>query len=155
MPFGTALPAGTRQLVTIRFDVAPNASGGLTPLTFSDTPVFREAADANANPVQSKFADGGINILSPTAAEVSVSGKVLSASGRGISRAVVSLVFPDGTTRTATTNPFGNYRFTGVPSGETYTLSVRHKQFEFAPSSLVLTLVEDTEGINFTATAEQ
>lgn len=55
MPFGVALPVGTRQIVTIRFDVAANVFGGPTPLVMGDTPVFREVSDVNASVLDFKL----------------------------------------------------------------------------------------------------
>ena len=67
LPVNQALPAGTRQLITIRFDVDAAAPGGQTSLVFGDQPVFREVADIQANPIAATFQDGSINILGPTA----------------------------------------------------------------------------------------
>jgi hypothetical protein len=86
---------------------------------------------------------------------VSIGGKVLTANGRGIARAMISITGSGGETRTTLTNPFGNYRFAGLNSGETYTLTIRHKQFQFNPPTQILTVFEDAPGINFIALAEQ
>jgi hypothetical protein len=86
---------------------------------------------------------------------VSVSGKVLSNSRQGVSGAIVSLIYPDGISRTTMTNLFGNYRFEEIPGGETYTLSVRHKRFQFDPSLHILFVSEDSEEINFMVLPER
>jgi hypothetical protein len=149
LPFGTGITAGTRQLVTIRFDVSPAASSGQTLLTFGDQPVFREIVDVNANPVPATFQNGSLNILGPTAANVSVGGRVLTASGSGVSNARVVLTDANGASRTSLTNSFGYYRFTEVPAGETCVFSVRHKEYQFAPQ--VLTITDNIGELNFTA----
>ncbi len=154
MPFGEAVSAGTRQIVTIRFDVAADAPAGNTPLTFNDTPVIREVSDVDAGVLQSAFEDGNVDVLGPSSANISISGKVLTKSGRGIARAMISITDSGGETRTTLTNPFGNYRFAGLDSGEIYTLTIRHKQFQFTPSTQILTVFEDAPGINFIATSE-
>ena len=149
MPFGQAIPLGTRQLVTIRFDVAANAPGGQTPLVFGDQPVFREVADTNGNPVPATFQNGNINISGPTAATVTVGGRVMTADGRGVSKARVVLTDANGAERLAITNPFGYYRFDEVQAGETYIFSVGHKRYQFSPQ--VLTVNEELAELNFTA----
>ncbi len=149
LPFGVGLTAGTKQLITIRFDVAANASGGLSALTFGDMPVVREVSDVNANVLMSGFTDGAIDILAPTAATVSVGGRVLSADNRAVSGAQISMTDQTGNVRLARTNPFGYYSFEEIPAGATYIFSVSHKLYQFAPQ--VLTINEATDGLNFTA----
>lgn len=155
MPFGTTVSAGTKQILTIRFDVAAKVPAGNTALTFADLPVFREVADTNSVKLRSKFQDGAIKIFGANAEQVSISGKVLSNRRQGVSGAIVSLIYPDGISRTTMTNPFGNYRFEEIPVGETYTLSVRHKRFQFDPSLHILFVSEDLDEINFTVLPER
>lgn len=81
----------------------------------------------------------GSNQLPITSA---VLGKIESSVGRPVSRAVVTLRFPNGETRTAITNPFGYYRFAPVPADAEYSIEVRDKRFTFKPQSLLL---EETE----------
>jgi YVTN family beta-propeller protein len=82
---------------------------------------------------------GGINaylfrrIVGPTAAGVSVSGRVLTAASVGLSNATVTMVDRTGTTRTARTSSFGYYRFDDVRSGETYVFGVISKRYQFEP----------------------
>src|SRR5690606_9688283 len=54
----------------------------------------------------------------PTSAPVSVTGRVQTSLGRGISRVYVTLTDGNGSTRTAVTNTFGYFSFSGVPSGQ-------------------------------------
>jgi uncharacterized repeat protein (TIGR01451 family) len=75
----------------------------------------------------------------PTAAGVSIAGRVLSPSGRGISRARVLLTDTTGQTRTVMTNPFGYYSFGNVAVGGTYIFEVRDKRYTFTPQTLSLT----------------
>lgn len=151
MPFGEALPTGTKKLVTVRFNVAANATGGQTPLTFSDSPTVREVSDVDANVLTSVFQDGTINFFGATAANVSLSGRVTTANETGISKAIVSVTASNGVTFTALTNAFGYYRFDEILAGETYIVSVKHKYYPFRQSSRLLTALEDMENVNFTA----
>jgi alpha-tubulin suppressor-like RCC1 family protein len=82
----------------------------------------------------------------PTAANVSVSGRVVNGK-TGIARAIVSVTDANGAVRTARTGSFGFYRFEGLPAGETYVFSVTAKGYEFAPQ--VVTLKEAVDNLDF------
>ena len=88
-------------------------------------------------------------ITAPTAASVSVSGRVFSSFGRGINGAFITLTDQNGNTQTARTNQFGYYRLSEIAAGETYVLTAVHKRYRF--SSRVLNLNENLAGVNFTA----
>jgi hypothetical protein len=149
MPFNESIPAGARHLVTIRFNATANAPGGQTPLTFADAPVIRAVSDVNANTLTSNFLDGAVNILAPTAASVSVGGRVSDANGAGVSGARVSIVDQSGAERVALTNQFGYYRFEAIAAGAAYLFNVRHKTYQFTPQ--FITVSEETDDVNFTA----
>ncbi|MGI8640917.1 MAG: LamG-like jellyroll fold domain-containing protein [Pyrinomonadaceae bacterium] len=89
--------------------------------------------------------------LSPTAASVTVSGRVVTTKGRGIFRAQVSLTDSGGETQRVYTNPFGYYRFEDVPAGETYILNIYHKHYQFENPTQVLNVNDEMENVNFTA----
>lgn len=90
--------------------------------------------------------------LAPTAANVSVGGRVSTFNGSGISRARVSITNQNGETRFATTNTFGFYRFNDVPAGETYVIGAAHKSYQF--NSRVLTVSDEIRDADFTAEPE-
>jgi uncharacterized repeat protein (TIGR01451 family) len=85
--------------------------------------------------------------LAPTAAQVGVSGRVMTADGRGVSGARVALTNQSGQTVYAITNPFGYYRFVGVGSGQTYLASVNHKRYTFASRSVSVS--DEVVGFDF------
>ncbi len=89
--------------------------------------------------------------FAPTAASVSVSGRVLTADGQGIGKARVSLADTDGNTRTILTNPFGYYRFDGVEVGAAYVISVEAKRHVFANPTRTLNVVDELTDVNFIA----
>ncbi|HLM61054.1 MAG TPA: carboxypeptidase regulatory-like domain-containing protein, partial [Pyrinomonadaceae bacterium] len=151
MPFDESVPSGTRHLITVRFNVLPNAPGGSTALTFSDAPVILAVADVNANTMQSTFQDGSVNILGPTAATASLGGRVRTTAGKGVRNAVVTVTFPNGETRTALSGSSGKYIFTDIPAGDTYIVSVAAKHYSFSQSSQIRQIVEDTLDVDFVA----
>ena len=85
----------------------------------------------------------------PTAASVSIGGRVLNANGNAIGKARISMTAPNGETRFAMTNPFGYYRFDDVPSGESYIFNVVSKQYQFTPQ--IVNVFEELTELNFTA----
>lgn len=91
------------------------------------------------------------NCLAPTAAAVSIGGRVVNAGGRGISKANIQMIDRSGNVRYAMTNSFGFYHFADVPVGETFVLTVSHKTERFANPTLILNISEESAGVNFTA----
>jgi len=90
-------------------------------------------------------------LLAPTVASVSVSGRVITQSGRGIRNVVVTMTDMQGNVRTATTGSFGYYRFEEVAAGETYIFTARGKRFSFEQNTQVHSIMEETNDINFVA----
>ena len=78
-----------------------------------------------------------------------VSGRVVNQFGRGVSKASVDLTNNAGEKRRVLTNPFGYFRFNDVPSGETYTVSVKSKRHSFAAQ--VVSVTNDVNELIFTA----
>ncbi len=78
-------------------------------------------------------------VVGPTAAAVSVSGRVLAPSGRGLSGARVSLTDARGITQTAATNAFGYYRLSNVAAGQVAVISVISKRYAFTPRVTMVT----------------
>ncbi len=89
---------------------------------------------------------GAFEIQAPTAANVSISGKVL-AGNRGLTNAFVTLTDQNGATRTMRTSSFGYYRFDAVEAGQTYIVAVRSKRYQFAPQ--VVNVAENLSELNF------
>jgi CSLREA domain-containing protein len=87
----------------------------------------------------------------PTAAHASVSGRVTTADGRGIRNARLVLSDAFGQSRHAQTGAFGYFRFTEIPVGATYVLTVSSKRFVFAQPSQVINLTDDLTDVNFTS----
>jgi hypothetical protein len=89
--------------------------------------------------------------FAPTAAMATVSGRILTADGRGIRNVSVMMTGASGETRMAFSSSFGYFTFENVTVGEVYILSVRAKQFQFSQSSQTISVLEDLTGINFIA----
>lgn len=140
-PTATGTYNFTVQVTDSSADLSFAASLDLSNSRYSDF-AFAPEAVTNTRSFQ-------LQILAPTAASVSVGGRVLTASGRGISGATVSLIDATGNARQARTNSFGYYRFDDVAAGQTVVVQARHKRYEFAPQ--VLSIAEEINNLNFTA----
>lgn len=87
--------------------------------------------------------------IAPTAAAVSLSGRVFNQSGMFLGHVTISLVDINGVTRSALTGSFGYYSFEGLASGQTYILSATAKGYTFAPR--VVTLNDEVSGFDLIA----
>ena len=86
--------------------------------------------------------------FTPTAAPVTISGRVVDRSGRAISRATLSLTDQDGRTRTVRSSSFGYFRFDGVPAGEGYVLNVQALGYKFEPQ--YINVSDSIDGLQIT-----
>ncbi len=151
--------AATLSFVYQQADVPsgiPESSLGLKRYTgagsvFDTIPATLDTATntiTTSSPI-SDFSDWTLfSSLSPTSANVSVAGRVMS-NGRGVAFATVAATDPDGTTRTAVSNHLGYFRIEDVPAGENYVIFVRHKRLQFA--SRVIFATEDIFDLQFDA----
>lgn len=93
-------------------------------------------------------------IVPTSAATASVGGRVVTAQGQGIGKAVITLTDPQGNTRIVRTGSFGYYRFDDVEVGQTYILTITNKRFTFAQPTLIVSVVDQISEANFTALPE-
>ncbi|MBV9240898.1 MAG: putative Ig domain-containing protein [Acidobacteria bacterium] len=133
------------------WSIVPNAGEGLPPgITLSSsglvsgTPTTQGTYTFTVKPTDSDGMSGvqrlSINVLSPTAAEVGLSGRVLTSLGSGMRGARVVLTLPDGSKRTAISNSFGYYSIDGIAAGTTLVISVEARAYRFSPQ--IVTLVD-------------
>jgi len=94
----------------------------------------------------------GLEFQVPTAASASISGRVMTADGRPIRNATVtitgnSLMEP----RTFQTGTFGYYMFDGLQTGETYVVTVNSRRFTFQVPARVISLIDNVADADFVA----
>jgi CSLREA domain-containing protein len=124
---------------------------GLVSGTPSATGVYNFTVQATDTDGSSGAIQYQINILSPTAASVSIGGRVQTVTGNGIRGVSVTLTDAAGNTRTAVTTSFGSFRFDGVAAGRTYILAVTAKKYRFDPPTRIVNVTEDVTELDFTA----
>jgi len=77
-------------------------------------------------------------LATPASAPASIAGRVMRASGRSVSGAIVMLVSDNGLTYSTRTNTFGYYRIEGLPTGRIYFGSVAARGVSFPTRSFSL-----------------
>ncbi len=70
------------------------------------------------------------------ASSVTISGRVLTAQGRGVRNAVVRLTLPDTSIRTVVSGPLGQFSFANVATGQTYGLTATGRRFSFGTQNV-------------------
>ncbi|HLM01038.1 MAG TPA: carboxypeptidase-like regulatory domain-containing protein [Pyrinomonadaceae bacterium] len=89
--------------------------------------------------------------LAPTAASVSITGRVNNPKGIAAGVRIVLTDAATGVARTALTNQFGYYRFEELGVGRVYVLQPESKNLQFTPANRAFTLLEEAADIDFTA----
>ena len=135
------------KLFDINFSVVSGAAG-TTSISFGSDPVPQAASNPQGGNVPVSGTPGTVTFLGPTAASVSLGGRVMVGT-RGLVNATVYLTNQGGETRQARTTAFGYYRFAEVAAGETYVISVVSKKYSFSPQ--VINVTEDSDSLNFIA----
>lgn len=94
----------------------------------------------------------GLQFVVPTAAGVSVSGRVTTAEGRGIRGAIVTITGNSlATPINVTTGVNGRYIVEGLTAGETYIVTIRSRRFVFSNPSRIVTLNDNVIDADFIA----
>jgi hypothetical protein len=114
-------------------------------MSFGSDVAVTEVVDGTSAPLAASFNASSVSLLMPTAAGVSVSGRVLSVTGSGLRNARVTLTSPSGRLYSAQTNSFGAFRIENVPAGEVYTLNAMLKGMRF--SSRTVSVTDEVTGL--------
>ncbi len=95
---------------------------------------------------------GADEALAPSAANASISGRVMTKNGSGI-RNVIIVVSGGNLPQPilVQTSSFGYFRFKDLEVGQTYVLTLYSKQFTFTAPTRIITLYEDISDFNFIA----
>jgi len=143
--FGDPLFASTLFLVTSDLHIAPTSPAHDAGADLGVTNDF----DGDLRPTVTGMDIGADEVLVPTAASVSVGGRVATSGGNGIGATVVTLTNQNGDVIQTFTNPFGYYRFDNVEAGQTYVLTAQHKRFQFTNPTRVISVNSDVLDADF------
>ena len=95
---------------------------------------------------------GSVEVQQPTAAGVSIAGRVLTADGRGIRGAIVTVTGNSlETPINVMTGVNGRYTIPDLTAGETYVVTVGSRRFFFTQPSRVITLNDNVADADFVA----
>ncbi len=148
-PFAVFAQIASSPTFTLEKAVVSNGGGASSGTTFSVEGTTGQPAAGENSGTTYRLQGGFWNSnLAPTAASLSISGRVFAADGGGLRNAVVFLTDSTGATRTARTTTFGYYYFEGIGGGQTVIIGIRSKLFQFEPR--VMTLNEDLADVDFT-----
>ncbi|HBE81701.1 MAG TPA: carboxypeptidase-like regulatory domain-containing protein [Pyrinomonadaceae bacterium] len=129
------------------------APGGGTAGAGTFELIFTTGQSAGGGPISTPsmlaFSGFWVPEFSPTAAQVSISGRAAMSNGGGLPNITVLLSALDGTTRATRTNSLGYFSFNGVASGQSYIISVRTTRFRFHEPSRLINVVDELNGIDF------
>jgi hypothetical protein len=130
-----------------RSAVGGGSSGGFS----IDGSIGQAIAGTSSSPSLSSVSSGfwTPRTIAPTAAAVSVSGRVLTPDGAGLRNARVILTDDQGNSRITITASFGYYSFAeAVVAGQTVIITVQSKSYQFQPQ--IVTPLENVTELNFT-----
>lgn len=126
------------------------AGNGATA-SFTGTPTqagtFNFQINVNNN-VNSALVNYSLTVVN-NQASVSVGGRVTTAAGEGVPNVLVIITDSMGNSRMTRTGSFGYFRFDEVATGQTYTVRVASKQYQFQPQMINVT--DNVTNLNFTA----
>jgi len=118
---GNTLASGTRELVLIDFQIAPETSG-VVPLTLNDAPVVREVSDTAANTLSSAYENGAVDVVGLPVSGM-IYGQVQLQGFTGTGPRTVQFVASDSAGVGLQTNDV-SLTFAGSPNLVDYTLTV-------------------------------
>jgi subtilisin family serine protease len=124
---GQMIVPGIPDLAALVSDPSKFIPAPLTPVpTATPSPTRTPAPTATATPLPTVTP-------TPTPAWYNISGSVTDSSGNLLGGATVTLRLADGTTRSATTGPSGEYVFLSILSPVRYSLTVTKGGYQFNP----------------------
>lgn len=131
-----SLPNGTTRFMGFRGVKAGQTNYGWMRLTKNSFGNYT-IVDWAYNNVANAPINAGQTFI-PTAADASISGRVVTFDGRAIPNAVLTFTDSTGRVLTARSSPFGYFKVQGIESGGTVTVTITSKGYEFAPSVLTI-----------------
>ncbi|MGH9820735.1 MAG: MSCRAMM family protein, partial [Pyrinomonadaceae bacterium] len=109
-------------------------------------------SELTADPLIGDVAGLDFIILSPTAANAKVAGRVAAANCVGIRGAVVTLTDAHGQIRTVLTTSFGYFSFDGVATGNAYVLNVESRRYRFENMPRVISVQDNISDLEVVGT---
>lgn len=129
------------------------SAGNVTTTTLNNLPFWRLYFVVAAEAPGSNGGDSNeveiVVFVGPTAANISISGRVINSAGVGLPYVNVSIENGSGERRTAITNAFGFYRFDELEAGTDYLVGVSSKRYSFAVPTRLVRADDNIADVNF------
>jgi hypothetical protein len=135
-------------LYNLQFNVI-GTSGQQTGLLFNSPSTGTQTFQFNSGTPAANTTNGSFSVLAPTAASVTVAGKVTNYQGRGIRNVLITMTDSAGRDQTTQTTAFGYYKFESVAAGETVTITAKARRYKFSQSSIIRTTNESVSDADF------
>ncbi len=135
--------------------VIANGGGNSTAGNYAvESTAGQSAAGTNGSGGMYSLRGGFWNPLpGPTAANVTISGRVLRDDGIGIRNVRVTITGNSLTSpRTALTSSFGHFTFDEIEAGQSYVISVTSKRYGFAQPGQIISVTDNVTDLLFTST---
>ena len=145
--------AASAQTYTLQREIIASGGGAMSSpeYTLDSTIGITTAGDQQAVENENAHVGFWFKDVAPTAAGVSISGRVTTAFGQAVPGATLVLTGVDGRRTTMLTGAFGYYRFDNVDSGQVFTLSISAKQRTFTQPSIVVQTGDEIQDLDFIA----
>ncbi len=144
--FAASISAQSGGTFTITQSVIANGGGTSGGGTFTVTGTAGQSLAGTLSSGAPFYVRGGF-WQNASSSNVSVSGRVTTSGGRGVRNATVNMTDPQNVTRQVLTGPLGNYRLDNVVPGQTYTITVNSRRFQFTMQ--MVTVNDYLTGVNF------
>lgn len=157
---GTVNSVGVARLTTAgSFDNTFSGDGKVTSTLTSSTPNNPDVQTGGIQPNGKILAGGGLFAggsdmfvarflnATQTAANVSVSGMIVTSDGRGVTNAQVMITAPDGTSQITITQRNGRFTFDNIETGQSYIVSIGSRRFSYEPQSIFVS--DNVNGLIF------
>lgn len=139
-------PALTVDQVVQEATITDSDGDGVTNIT--------DNCPGSPNPNQEDLDGNGIGDACQAVSiltSVSIRGRVSNEFGYGVRGVIVLIRDSNGNARSIPTNSFGYFNFSGLASGESYSISVYSKRYSFVETSQTVMATRDLDNINFRA----
>ncbi len=145
---------GGQTFPTVLAASTPNDGSQEITVPSSATTTARIKVEAVGN-IFFDISDANFTITVNAPAFASVSGRVVTSSGRGIYRTAVTVTnTTTSTVKTVFTNQFGYFSFSDLSVGDSYSLTVARKGYDFPVNTQTFTLNGNITNIVFTSSGQ-
>jgi hypothetical protein len=152
------IPVSGATSYTVKYGTAPGTytntinAGNVTRYTIGNltAPRYYFAVSASTSSQTGGDSNEVSMMLIPTAARVTISGRVTAPDGFGLSGVHISMTGDDpAQTGSVVTNPFGHYSFDNIEAGRNVVITVSSKRYSFPRPSLFLNAVDNISNADF------